>query len=55
MSFAHVLEQTQSEECVPMIFGSDTGSTSHSKLNVHLLWQLAQTVRFRKTPGSFCG
>ena len=30
-SFAHVLEQTQSEECVLVIFGGGTGSTSPSK------------------------
>jgi hypothetical protein len=52
-SFAHVLEQTQSEVCVLMICGSYTGSTSPSKLNVHLLWQLAQAVRFSKTPRLF--
>jgi hypothetical protein len=48
-SFAHVFEQTLSKECVLVIFGGGTGSTSPSKLNIHPLSQLAQTVRFPKT------
>jgi hypothetical protein len=54
-SFAHVLEQTLSKECVLVIFGGGTGSTSPSKLNIHPLSQLAQTVVPKNSPALSAG
>ena len=41
IKFAHVLEQTQSEECVFVIFDGGTGSTCPSRLNIRTLVQVA--------------